>query len=110
MLSDSPDKLGAAGKIANVPLLMGDMRDEGTLLGSFADNDKFTDQQAKDYFRSLFWHNVSDAQLDEVFKLYPRDPTKGSPFGTGHLNVITPQNKRMAAIVGDSGYEVRVLN
>jgi acetylcholinesterase len=33
--------------------------------------------------------------------LYPQNVTQGSPFGTGEQNAITPQFKRIAAILGD---------
>ena len=32
---------------------------------------------------------------------YPADLTQGSPFGTGILNALTPQSKRLAAMQGD---------
>jgi acetylcholinesterase len=33
--------------------------------------------------------------------LYPQNITEGSPFGTGEQNAITPQFKRISAILGD---------
>jgi acetylcholinesterase len=37
--------------------------------------------------------------------LYPQDITQGSPFGTGEQNAITPQFKRIAAILGDIAFQ-----
>lgn len=39
--------------------------------------------------------------VPRLLELYPQDITQGSPFDTGILNVISPQFKRMAAVVGD---------
>jgi acetylcholinesterase len=33
--------------------------------------------------------------------MYPQDIARGSPFGTGDQNAITPQFKRISAILGD---------
>ena len=45
------------------------------------------------------------AQFDELFALYPQDPTQGSPFDTGMANAITPQFKRIAAFEGDFTFQ-----
>ena len=39
--------------------------------------------------------------MDELLRLYPQNVTQGSPFGTGTLNALTPEFKRIAAILGD---------
>ena len=38
-------------------------------------------------------------------KYYPSDPTQGSPFDTGYLNVLTPQFKQLAAVQGDAFFQ-----
>ena len=45
--------------------------------------------------------NANDPRIAELFKLYPSDPTQGSPFDTGYLNTLSLQYKRLAAIQGD---------
>lgn len=45
--------------------------------------------------------NVTSADLDKVLALYPQDVTRGSPFGTGTQNALTPEFKRIAALLGD---------
>lgn len=43
--------------------------------------------------------------MDELLQQYPQDPAQGSPFDTGTLNVLTPEFKTMAAILGDLGFQ-----
>ena len=45
--------------------------------------------------------NATEADIDRVVDAYSSDPSEGSPFDTGDLNVLTPQYKRLAAIQGD---------
>jgi hypothetical protein len=35
-----------------------------------------------------------------MLSLYPEDVTAGSPFDTGYFNRLTPQNKRISALIG----------
>jgi len=44
---------------------------------------------------------LSQEEVNELLTLYPSDAAAGSPFGTGDLYAITPQYKRLAAIIGD---------
>jgi acetylcholinesterase len=103
---DSPHRLAAAGKFAKVPLMIGDMRDEGTLFSQINQLTILTDSQFKDYFQNEFWPHATDANMAELMQLYPQDPTKGSPYGTGLLNAISPQYKRLASVTGDATFEV----
>ena len=110
LLPQSPDRLAATGKIANVPLLMGDMCDEGPLFSLITALNTTTDDDVKDYFKTYWWPNVSEDQLNRLLELYPQNPAKGSPYGTGIANAVTPQFKRIASIVGDYSFEVRVFH
>ena len=47
---------------------------------------------------------ISESDIQQIFALYPSDPADGSPFDTGDLYAITPQYKRIAAIIGDIEY------
>ena len=68
---------------------------------------------------------VPDAEVDRIMNLYPdgerciyltavvqpfltwfllSDPTQGSPFNTGERNQLSPQFKRMAALIGDMAF------
>lgn len=103
---DSPHRLAAAGKFAKVPLMIGDMRDEGTLFSQINQLTVLTDDQFKDYFQNEFWPHATDEDMAGLMRLYPQDPTKGSPYGTGILNAISPQYKRLASVTGDAIFEV----
>jgi carboxylesterase type B len=37
--------------------------------------------------------------------MYSQDPSEGSPFDTGLANALTPQYKRLAALVGDCTFQ-----
>ena len=56
-----------------------------------------------DYLLSNYFSTVPESTdvLTPLFKAYPDDVTQGSPFGTGFLNALTPEFKRLAAIQGD---------
>ncbi|RDW60637.1 carboxylic ester hydrolase-37 [Coleophoma cylindrospora] len=104
-LTESPDKLVAEGKIANVPVMYGDMRDEGTLFSLINSLNTTTTEEVIDYFSTYWWPNVTQAQMDKLMELYPEDPSAGSPFGTGVLNQLGPQFKRIAALTGDYSFQ-----
>ncbi len=44
---------------------------------------------------------MPEEDLDTILGLYPQAIEEGSPFGTGSANVITPEYKRMSALMGD---------
>ena len=60
-----------------------------------------TESQLRIYITTYFLQIASEADIDKLLTLYPEDVTQGSPFDTGSLNVITPQYKRIAALLGD---------
>ncbi|KXH32332.1 sterol esterase carbohydrate esterase family CE10 [Colletotrichum simmondsii] len=105
VFTDSPDKLVSAGAIADVPLLWGDMRDEGTLFSLINAANTTTDDEVMDYFLRTWWPNATDAQLEQILTLYPAKQTAGSPFGTGENNALYTQFKRISAITGDYSFE-----
>ncbi|KAF2756378.1 carotenoid ester lipase [Pseudovirgaria hyperparasitica] len=109
-LTDSPHRLAAQGKFAKVPLMIGDMRDEGTLFSLLTQLKVTTEKDFKDYFQSVWWPKASDEDMAGLMDLYPHDPTKGSPFGTGIFNNPTPNYKRVAALVGDFSFEAQRRN
>jgi triacylglycerol lipase len=99
-LSDSPDKLAKAGKYADVPFIIGDQEDEGTLLALFQSNITTTEGIAE-YLKEYYFYNATSDQIDGLIANYPDTATDGSPFRTGNLNNWYPQYKRLAAILGD---------
>lgn len=55
--------------------------------------------------KNTFLPGVTDEQVDGLAELYPADITQGSPFNTGILNALTPQFKRIAAVLGDGVFQ-----
>nr|P32948.1 RecName: Full=Lipase 4; Flags: Precursor [Diutina rugosa] len=101
-ITDDMFKLVRDGKCANVPVIIGDQNDEGTVFALSSLN-VTTDAQARQYFKESFIH-ASDAEIDTLMAAYPSDITQGSPFDTGIFNAITPQFKRIAAVLGDLAF------
>lgn len=99
-ITESPDKLAAAGKIANVPVMYGDMENEGTLFSLFNQVNITTTELVKDYFKTYWWPNVTDDQLDKLMTLYPET---GENYPVDGL----PQYQRLASIIGDYSFETQ---
>jgi acetylcholinesterase len=55
--------------------------------------------------KEFIFPNATDAQIDELLKLYPQDVTQGSPYDTGAQNALTPEFKRIASILGDLEFQ-----
>lgn len=64
-----------------------------------------TDAQLTEYIRTYWLQGATDATLTSLLKNYPQDATKGSPFDTGLLNQLSPQNKRISAFIGDAVFQ-----
>ncbi|KAK6988852.1 carboxylic ester hydrolase [Favolaschia claudopus] len=76
------------GLYAKIPLISTMCDDEGTLFSLAAANISFL-------------QDASPAELAQIARLYPDDPTQGSPFDTGTAKIIGPQWKRTSAFIGD---------
>jgi acetylcholinesterase len=104
-LTANPQQLVVQGSVAPVPFVTGDCDDEGTIFSLFSTN-LTTDAEVAAYLEEFYIVSSSNATtaqtlVAEVLAAYPADPTQGSPFDTGAANAITPQYKRIAAILGD---------
>ncbi|KAF7351666.1 Carboxylic ester hydrolase [Mycena sanguinolenta] len=88
------------GLYGKMPKMIGMCDDEGTLF-SFSTLNITTDQEFSAYVHSNYLPKTSPDQMAELARLYPQDPTQGSPFGTGTANELSPEYKRMAAFQGD---------
>lgn len=104
-LKDSPHRLIRTTGIADIPFVIGDMKDEGTLFSLVNQFDVTTDAQFKQYFKEIFFKNATQEQVDTLCDMYSEDPREGSPFDTGLANAVTPQYKRLAALIGDTTFE-----
>ncbi|OCH92512.1 carotenoid ester lipase precursor [Obba rivulosa] len=102
-LAGSPANLTAQGIIANIPFVNGNCDDEGT---EFSLNTGIANES--DVVLALqegYLPGAPTSALDQVLSLYPDDPAAGSPFGTGDENEITPEFKRISAILGDLDFQ-----
>ncbi|KAF5315372.1 hypothetical protein D9619_007119 [Psilocybe cf. subviscida] len=86
------------GLFSKVPIITGDCDDEGTLFSvttlNITDNTEFLSYMETNY-------DIPQSQLAAISQAYPEDVTQGSPFDTGTANAITPEFKRMSALLGD---------
>ena len=79
-----------------------------------------TDAQFEEYIHDNYFSELSSTEFQTIADQYPsgwfcwfvsatfrsltrvlKDVTQGSPYGTGTLNALTPQFKRIASIHGD---------
>lgn len=90
--------------MSKVPVLVGDMKDEGTLFSLINSLNTTTDEQVKDYFKTFWWPNATESQLDELLVQYPVD--KGAPYDAALSLPLLPQFGRVASITGDYSFEV----
>jgi acetylcholinesterase len=81
-------KLVAQGQYSKVPMVTGDMDDEGTLF-SLTTANITTEQQFRTYISENYAPRATQAEISELAAFYPQDPTQGSPFDTGYLNQLT---------------------
>ncbi|KAJ7886362.1 Alpha/Beta hydrolase protein [Mycena leptocephala] len=100
-LTDNPQRLVQQGKVANVPFITGDCDDEGTIF-SLSTLNITTDAEFKDYIAGVWAPTAGADTVDALTSAYPNDITQGSPFGTGILQALTPQFKRLASFQGDA--------
>lgn len=99
-LTQSPDILAQDGQFASVPFIIGDQEDEGTLFSLVQSNLSTTDDLVT-YLSTVFFHDTTVQQIQDLVATYPNNASAGSPYRTGDLNEIYPQYKRLASILGD---------
>ncbi|KAJ7894852.1 carotenoid ester lipase precursor [Mycena olivaceomarginata] len=90
----------AQGEFAKIPIMSGNVDDEGTLFALSSTN-VTTDSEFHDYVQSNYLAAGTPEEVAKIVELYPQNPTLGAPFGTGSANEITPEFKRIAAFEGD---------
>ncbi|KAJ7595783.1 sterol esterase, partial [Mycena floridula] len=94
----------AQGRFANIPIISGNSDDEGTIFALPSLN-VTTDAEFLVYEKTFVLPGATSAQIQDVAKAYPSDPSLGSPFNTGDNNTLTPEFKRMSAIFGDVAFQ-----
>lgn len=100
VLTASPEVLVTEGKYAQVPFIIGDQEDEGTIFALFQSNITTT-AELTTYLLDFFFHDATEAQVEALIATYPDTTDDGSPFRTGILYDWYPQYKRIAAMLGD---------
>ncbi|ERT01383.1 hypothetical protein HMPREF1624_02629 [Sporothrix schenckii ATCC 58251] len=100
VLTDSPSVLALNGQYADVPFIIGDQEDEGTLFAIFPTDVTSTDRIVK-YLSEYYFFNASQQVVQGLVNTYPTDITAGSPFRTSIFNELYPGFKRLAALLGD---------
>lgn len=100
-LVDDPAKLTAEGKVANIPFVMGNMVDEGTLFSLINQLNVTTNQDIVNYFQEVYWQKTPRSLIEKLVSLYSDDPAEGSPYDTGLNNQIGPKYKKIASMIGD---------
>jgi carboxylesterase type B len=90
---------------AKVPFIVGDQEDEGTLF-ALTQSNVTTTALLVTYLKNIFFYDATVTQIEKLVSLYPDNAAAGSPFGTGSLNEIYPQFKRLAAILGDLTFTI----
>lgn len=103
ILPDSPEVLAAEGRYVPVPVIAGNLEDEGTLFSLFQSNLTNT-KELSEYFKKHYYSNATIEELTGLIKTYGEGLlaiTNNSPYRTGLLNEIFPGFKRRAAVIGD---------
>ncbi|RPD58752.1 carotenoid ester lipase precursor [Lentinus tigrinus ALCF2SS1-6] len=99
-LTGPSQELVKAGILADIPFIIGDVQDEGTIF-SLGNLNITTEQELTSYIQAFWLPGASSGDIEGILKLYPSDPAAGSPFNTGEANAFTPEYKRISAIQGD---------
>lgn len=105
VLPDAPDALARSGRYAPVPFIIGDQEDEGTLFAQSQTN-LSTNDDLVSYVKAVIFPGYTKARVQGLVKTYPDNPADGSPFRTGNANVLYPQFKRLAALLGDIAFTI----
>lgn len=101
----SPELLVLDGSVAKVPIIIGDLLDEGTLFAQVQSN-LTTNDDVVQYLATYFPNDPNAvADIAGLLTHYPDQPDQGqpagSPYGTGSQYNTYPQFKRLAAVLGD---------
>ncbi|TCD60884.1 hypothetical protein EIP91_009375 [Steccherinum ochraceum] len=99
-LTDNPQQLVLQGKIAQIPFVTGDCDDEGTIFALGSTN-LTTESDFQSYLKQFWSSAFTDSDVAQLSQVYPADITQGSPFDTGTQNALTPEYKRISALIGD---------
>lgn len=96
-----PATLTAEGKVANIPFVIGNVVDEGTLFSLVNQINVTTDADIVKYLQTIYFPAAPKSLIQKFVNLYSDNPAKGSPYGTGDANQLGPKYKKIASMIGD---------
>ncbi|KAI0665708.1 carotenoid ester lipase precursor [Trametes maxima] len=99
-VTEPPQHLLLRGNITRIPVIVGNVEDEGSAF-AFPSLNVTTDDDFFTYISTNFFPEASREEIEKILELYPVDPAAGSPFGTGDAFAYSPQYKRISAFQGD---------
>jgi len=103
-LKDSPHRLLRTGKVANIPYIIGDMKDQSTIFSLVNQLNITNDVEFQQYINTVYFPNATAAQIQALISQYKEDSAAGSSFDTGTANALGFE-KRLAAIIGDYNFQ-----
>jgi len=90
------------GEFSNVPLMLGNTDDEGTIFSVPVVQGVSDDAQFRTFIEKYYVGSADSSTVDSIMAAYPSDPDFGSPFETPTIKYPDfPQYKRIAAFQGD---------
>ncbi|KAA1126738.1 hypothetical protein PGTUg99_011762 [Puccinia graminis f. sp. tritici] len=92
-----------AGEYAKVPMITGDVLDEGTVL-ALGTLPLHTEEDLRRFISKKF-EKPTPELIAKILELWPSDPKLGSPFSSGKKYALTPVYKQYSAILGDIGFQ-----
>ncbi|KAH9889210.1 alpha/beta-hydrolase [Xylariomycetidae sp. FL2044] len=97
-LTASTHILAEQQKLAKVPIIVGDLQDEGSIFGLFVDNITTKDELV-DYLSEVFFHHATREEITALVDTYP--DMSESPDGPAAPGAAYPEFNRLAAVIGD---------
>ncbi|PWN50175.1 alpha/beta-hydrolase [Violaceomyces palustris] len=94
--------IDSASYVRDVPLLIGNNDDEGSILALPQATGLINDTSVINFLNARGFSGLSDDQRNELLELYPSDPSQGSPYGTGDDDQMAPRSKQVNSLLGDS--------
>ncbi|CAH0057496.1 unnamed protein product [Clonostachys solani] len=96
ILTDSTDVLAKQGKFAQVPMIIGDMKDEGTIFSTFP-VDITNQDELVSYLSSFIYKHASRKEITKLLNTYPSD-TDNSTY---------PGFTQLAGMLGDAFFTMK---
>lgn len=92
-----------SGKFAKVPLISGDMLDEGTVL-ALATLPLRSEEDLRKFISTRLARPTQEL-ITKILELWPSNPRLGSPYNAAEKYALTPVYKQYSSILGDFGFQ-----